>query len=160
MFEADRPMKKARLIREQTDAKLQRLIALRDEPTPAGGWVRALRAALSMTAARLANRIGVHREAISRIEKDEIAGSVSIKTMRRVAEGLDCVFVYALVPKTTLDATMRAQAGRLAIQRLSQASHTMTLEDQALSGSENKVVLARLIDDIMADPPPSLWDVE
>lgn len=160
MFEADRPMKKARLIREQTEAKLQRIIALRDEPTPAGGWVRALRAALNMTAARLANRIGVHREAISRIEKDEIAGSVSIKTMRRVAEGLDCVFVYALVPKTTLDATVRAQAQRLAFKRLSQASHTMALEDQALSDRENREVLSRLIDDIMDDPPASLWEVE
>lgn len=151
-------MKKTRLIREQIDAKLRRFLALKEEPTPSGGWIRALRAGLGMTAARLAERVGVNRQRITRIERDEASGSVTIKTMRRVAEGLGCVFVYALIPKTTLDATVRAQARRLALLRLSLVSHTMALEDQALSESENDEVLARLIDDIMDDPPRSLWE--
>lgn len=153
-------MNKQRLIREQTATNLNRLVALKGMPLPQLGWVRTLRSALGITTSQLAGRLGTKKQAISRIEKDEIVGSVSIKTMRRIAEGLDCVFVYAIVPKTTLEETVRTQARKLAIKRHAQASHTMALEDQALSASENRDVLERMINDIVNDPPPGLWDAE
>ena len=93
-------MKKKNLIREQLDASLQRFSHLRNAPPPPKGWIRAIRNALGMTAKQLANRLGVAQQAVARIENGELEGSVTIKTMRRIAERLDCVFVYGFVPLT------------------------------------------------------------
>ncbi len=150
-------MNKQRLVREQLEVTLQRLAPLRTVSQPPKGWIRAIRDALGMTAKQLAGRLGVAQQAVARIEKDELAGAVTIKTMRRVAESLDCVFVCGFVPRTSLETALRNQAERVAAKRLQQASHTMTLEDQALTKAENQKVLAELVDELVATPPPYLW---
>jgi predicted DNA-binding mobile mystery protein A len=150
-------MNKNRLIREQLEASLQRLAPLRGVNPPPKGWVRAIRDALGMTARQLAGRLGVSQQSVARIEKDELSGSVTIKTMRRVAESLDCVFVCGFVPKSSLEATVRKQAERLASGRLARASQTMALEDQGLSAGENKKVLSGMVDEILDELPSNLW---
>jgi len=117
-----------------------------------------VRDALGMTARQLARRMGVAQQAVARIEKDELAGSVTIKTMQRVAERLDCSFVYAFVPHSTLDAALRKQAHTVATKRLAQANHTMALEAQSLSTDENKRVLSEMIDELVDTVPSALWD--
>ena len=121
-------MNKKKLIREQLDASLQRLRPILNVTAPPKGWIRAIRDALGMTAKQLANRLDVAQQAVARIEKEESAGSVTIKTMRRIAECLDCVFVYGFVPRTSLEETVARQAKKVAAQRLAQASQTMSLE--------------------------------
>ena len=151
-------MNKRKLIREQLDASLQRLSPLLDVTAPPKGWIRAIRDALGMTARQLANRLGVAQQAVARIEKEELAGSVTIKTMRRIAECLDCVFVYGFVPLTSLEETVARQAKNIAAQRLAQASQTMSLENQALSRKENDQALSDLVDELIRTLPSSLWN--
>ena len=151
-------MNKKKLIREQLDASLQRLSPLLDVTAPPKGWIRAIRDALGMTARQLANRLGVAQQAVARIEKEELAGSVTIKTMRRIAECLDCVFVYGFVPRTSLEETVARQAKNIAAQRLAQASQTMSLENQALSRKENDQALSDLVDELIRTLPSSLWN--
>jgi predicted DNA-binding mobile mystery protein A len=151
-------MKKKNLIREQLYASLQRFSHLRNAPPPPKGWIRAIRDALGMTAKQLANRLGVAQQAVARIEKGELEGSVTIKTMRRIAECLDCVFVYGFVPRTSLAETVSRQAKNVAAQRLAQVSQTMSLEDQALSRKENEQVLSNLVDELIRTLPSNLWD--
>ena len=151
-------MNKKKLIREQLDASLKRLRPLLDVTAPPKGWIRAIRNALGMTARQLANRLGVAQQAVARIEKEEPAGSVTIKTMRRIAECLDCVFVYGFVPRTSLEETVASQAKKVASQRLSQASQTMSLENQALSRRENERALSDLVDELLRTLPSNLWN--
>ncbi len=151
-------MNKKKLIREQLEVSLQRLSPLHTVSHPQKGWVRAIRDALGMTAKQLATRLGVAQQAVARIEKDELTGSVTIKTMRRVAECLDCVFVCGFVPHSSLEATLHKQAQQLASKRLSQASQTMTLEDQALSTKEKEKVLSEMVDELVDSPPSNLWN--
>ena len=151
-------MKNKNLIREQIDASLQRFGHLRNIPPPPKGWVRAIRDALGMTAKQLANRLGVAQQAVARIEKGELQGSVTIKTMRRIAECLDCVFVYGFVPRTNLAETVSRQAKSVAAQRLTQVSQTMSLEDQALNRKENEQVLSNLVDELIRTLPSNFWD--
>ena len=98
------------------------------------------------------------QQAVARIEKDELTGSVTIKTMRRVAGCLDCVFVYGFIPRSSLEATLRKQAHQLAAKRIIQASQTMALEDQALTTRENKKVLSEMIDKLVDTLPSNLWN--
>jgi len=149
---------KKKLVREQIEAALRRLSPLREINPPTKGWIRAIRNGLGMTARQLAGKLGVAQQAVARIERDELAGSVTIKTMRRVAECLDCVFVCGFVPRSSLESTIRTQAQRLASKRLSQASQTMTLENQALSTSENRRVLSEMVDELVDTMPANLWN--
>ena len=151
-------MNNKKLIREQLDVSLQRLSPLRNVPAPQKGWIRAIRHALGMTAKQLANRLSVAQQAVARIEKGELEGSVTIKTMRRIAECLDCVFVYGFVPRTSLEETVARQAKYVATQRLAQASQTMSLENQALSKKENEQILSNLVDELIRTLPSTLWD--
>ena len=150
-------MNRNKLIREQLEASLQRLAPLRGVNPPPKGWVRAIRDALGMTAKQLAGRLGISQQSVARIEKDELSGSVTIKTMRRVADSLDCVFICGFVPRSSLEATVRKQAEQLASRRLAQASQTMALEDQALKAEENKKVLSGMVDELVDELPSNLW---
>jgi len=151
-------MNKKKLIRQQLDVSLQRLSPLLDVIAPPKGWIRAIRDALGMTAKQLANRLGVAQQAVARIEKEELAGSVTIKTMRRIADCLDCVFVYGFVSRTSLEETVARQAKQIAIRRLTQASQTMSLENQALSRRENEQALSDLVDELIRTLPSNLWN--
>lgn len=151
-------MKKNKLIREQLDDSLKQFKPLLYVSAPSKGWIRAIRAALGMTARQLANRLDVAQQAVSRIEKEEPAGSVTIKTMRRIAESLDCRFVYGFVPRTSLEETVARQAKKVAIKRLIQASQTMNLENQALTRIENEQALSNLVDELIRTLPSTFWN--
>ncbi len=149
-------MKNRTLIREQLEPKLSLLRPFSEVSPPPKGWVRAIRDALGMSAQQLAKRTGMAQQRITVIEKAELTGSVTLKTMRRIAEGLNCVFVCGFVPKSTLETTVREQAEKRAAKRLSQASHTMGLESQGLNDLENKKVFSETVERLLKNPS-RLW---
>jgi predicted DNA-binding mobile mystery protein A len=151
-------LNKKRLILEQLDVSLHRLDPLRSVSVPPKGWIRAIRGALGMSARQLANRLGFSQQALARIEKDELAGAVTVKTLRRIAEQLDCVFVCGFVPRTSLESTIHQQAQRVVAKRLGKASQTMALEDQALGRQENQKILSAMVEELSNNPPSNLWD--
>ena len=151
-------MNKKKLIRGQLEVSLQKLRPLLEISTPSKGWIRAIRDALGMSARQLANRLGVAQQRVALIEKDELSGSVTIKTMRRIAECLDCMFVYGFVPRSSLEETLRQQAEKVARKNIARASHTMRLEDQALSDKENEHILSEMVEELIDTLPPSLWN--
>ncbi len=151
-------MNKKKLIREQLEASLQRFEPLHAVSIPGKGWIRAIRDGLGMTARQLAGRLGIAQQSVARIERDERTGSVTIKTMQRIAEGLDCTFVYGFVPNSSLEETIRDQAKLIALNRLTQASQTMLLENQMLSNLENKIMLTEIVEELVNTLPSYLWD--
>ena len=152
--------KQKKLILEQLDITLKRFSELKAVPLPKKAWIRAIRDALNISTRQLGDRLGVNKSRITRIEQDELSGSVTLKTMRRIAEALDCVFVYGFVPRKTLEQTVRNQAIRVAKKRMSRVSHTMALEDQELSAEENKKAFESLVDELVRTMPKSLWEVD
>lgn len=152
-------MNKKKLIREQMETTLAKLNILRKVNPPVKGWIRAIRNALGMSSRQLAIRMGVAQQSVSRIEKDELSGSVTIKTMRKTAEALDCIFVYAFVPRHSLNKTLHSQAMIYAKGQLNQVSQTMALEAQSLSPSENQVMLENMVEKIVSQPPANLWEL-
>jgi len=151
-------MNKQKLVREQLEISLRRFHPLLAVSIPPKGWIRAIRDALSMSARQLANRLGLSQQAISRIEQDELVGSVTVKTLQRVAQSLDCVFVYGFVPRSSLESTIRQQAQRVAVKRLGKVAQTMALEDQALGQRENQKILIGLVENMTNNPPSNLWE--
>ncbi len=89
-----------------------------------------------------------------------MGGSVTLKTMRRISDAFDCVFVYGFVPRKTLKDTLRNQAVHVAKKRMARVAHTMALEDQGLSGKEQKKAFEAVVDELIRTLPKSLWEVD
>ena len=69
----------------------KRLAPLRAESivTPPRGWAKAIREALGMTTRQLAKRMGAAPSRVSAIEKAEMTGAITLKTLRETAEAMD-----------------------------------------------------------------------
>ena len=141
------------LVLKQLQEKLSTYLPLLSVQPPKRGWIRAIRRGLGMSGRQLANRMNVTRQRISEIEKQEIPGSITLNTMQRVADALECVFVYSIIPKTSFQEIVRKQAEVKAKKQLNWASHTMELENQALSNEENREILSNMIDEILHEMP-------
>jgi len=150
-----------RLMRSQLTKQLRiAQEARRKSPRPRGGWMRSVRESLRMTGVQLGKRLGVSRQRVAQIEKDELLGNVTLKTLSQVAEAMDCSFVYWIVPKTSLEETVRSQARKIAEARLNQTSLTMSLEGQGLSDQDRAELIDGAVDTILSDASVPLWEDE
>jgi predicted DNA-binding mobile mystery protein A len=99
---------------------------------PRKGWIYAIRTALGMTGADLSRRLNIAPSGVTRIEKNEAEGTINIETLKRVAEALDCDFVYGFVPRRSLELTVRERARKISHRRLALTQQTMSLERQTI----------------------------
>lgn len=152
--------KHKQIARRQLDITLDKLAEVRSIKPPPKGWIRAVREALGMSGKQLAGRLQVSQPRVFKLEQGEPSGALTLKTMRQAAEALDCVFVYALVPRSTLEETVRTQARAVAGERLQRVSHTMLLEAQGLSMKEQQAFLDDAIEELARETPKDLWDIK
>lgn len=150
--------KQKKLAREQLDQTLKQFLPLKAIVLPTKGWIRAIRDALGMTGEQLAKRLDTNKQRISRIEQDEKLGNITVKTLRNVADALDCEFVYGFIPKQTLEDAVRNQARTVAKKRMSRSDQMMRLEKQELRPSEKEKAVESMISEIIDTMPKSLWD--
>ena len=118
-------------LRRRMDQRFRRLGPLSELGRPHGGWIRAVRDALGMSATQLAQRLGVSQQRVAALEQGELQLATQLNTLTRVANALDCELVYALVPRTSLTEMVEEQAKRKAVQHLRWVAHHSRLEDQA-----------------------------
>lgn len=111
-----------------------------------------------MSGKQLAGRIDVDVSRVAEMEKAETQGNITLKSLRRAAEAMECELVYALVPKTTLEDTLRVQAEKKAKQHMQIVAHTMRLEDQGLSQESDAKQVVKMVNEWLNDPPRWLWD--
>lgn len=114
-------------VRRQLDEKLA---TNRMPPTPSTGWIRTIRDALGMSATDLANRLDTSQPNITQYEKSEVAGNITMKTLIRVAEALNCRLEYVFTPINSLEQTVMDQAQLVARSEFEEVDHTMQLENQ------------------------------
>ncbi len=152
--------KQKQIARRQLDITLDKFAEMRSMKPPPKGWIRAVREALGMSGKQLAGRLQVSQPRVFKLEQGEPSGALTLKTMRQAAEALDCVFVYALVPRSTLEETVRTRARMVAGERLQRVSHTMLLEAQGLSMKEQQAFLDDAIEELARETPQDLWDIK
>ena len=116
--------------RDRLDSKLASIKPIDSFARPPKGWVRAIRDAIGMTGTQLGKRLGMTAQGIVSLERSEASGTIQLNTLRRAAEAMDCVTVYALVPKTSLTEMVDHRAREIALRALGRVSHSMALEDQ------------------------------
>ncbi len=103
-----------------------------------------------MSSTDLATRMGVSQQTVLELERSELHDTIKLETLRRAAEALNCDLVYFLVPRASLDETVKAQAHRKAARQLGRVAHHSRLEDQAVTDDDMAAQLdelaARFID--------------
>jgi predicted DNA-binding mobile mystery protein A len=99
--------------------------------------------------------LNISQPSVTALEQSEAKGSISLASLRRVAEALDCTLVYALVPNKPLDAMVRDRARDFLRRRREPIEHSMALEDQQVKGRD----LNARLDEIIRETNPRLfWD--
>lgn len=148
-----------RVLRDELDRSFERYPLLRvDLQPPSGGWLKAIRTSLGMTAKQLGRRVGVGQSVISEAEASEAEGRITLKTLQKISDGLECDVVYALVPRGSLTALVHNRANGMAHRMVGEVSHGMSLEAQATDEAtrEREVVDAR--ERLIATGSSHIWD--
>jgi predicted DNA-binding mobile mystery protein A len=101
------------------------------------GWIKYMRQAIGMTQQNLAERVKVSKATVAQAESGEAKGKVTVDTLKKMAEGMECEFVYAFVPKGTISAIQKEEALKKAKRLLLKADTHMTLEDQRVERDLN-----------------------
>ncbi len=113
-------------------------------PRPVHGWLKAVRKALGLPAAAVADRLSVTVATVQAYEKREKAETITLETLRRAAGALDCELVVAMVPRNGKTFAELAARNNPEIAHLKATEHSMALEDQASNDLDNQTA-ARLI---------------
>jgi predicted DNA-binding mobile mystery protein A len=149
---------KSETARKALDKRLKSVSSLNQNERPHKGWIRAVREAVGMTSTQLAKRMGVVRSRITHLEKSEIQETLTLETLRRAANALDCSLVYVFVPRKSFQDTVEARARRVAAKLIRKVDHTMALEDQNLEEGALAEEVETLAQKILRDKQRLLWD--
>lgn len=152
-------MKNQSLQLQQLNAKMQSIAVIKQIAVPPTGWIKAVRTALGMTLQQLGNKLSITKQSLQVIELREVEGTITLKTLQSVANGLDMELVYGFVPKDgTLDSLIERKAIELATQIVMRTSNTMKLEDQENSKARIQKAIEERAVTIKNEMPKILWD--
>lgn len=146
------------LLIEQLSNRLKGLDRKELREAPAKGWIRSMRESLSMTSYQLAKRVGVPQSNIMKWEEREVDGAITMRSMSRVAEAMQCDFVYALVPRKPINSILEERAKQIVSGSLEQVSRSMRLEDQETKASHRTRLTKDLVRRLLEETPKRLWD--
>ena len=71
----------------------------RNVGVPEEGWLRQVRQVTGVMASDVASRMKMSEQALFRLERAEKKGTITLKSLRRAADALECDVVYAVVPR-------------------------------------------------------------
>ncbi len=135
-----------------TFAKVSHLI-------PQSGWIKAIRTSIGMSMQQLGNKLQISKQAVAEMEKREIEGSITLKSLREFAKVADMQLVYGFVPKDkSLETAIKKRAIELATQIVMRTANTMNLENQGNSKKRLETAIKDRAEDIMNEYPKLLWD--
>lgn len=142
----------------QLDESLAQFRALRDRPSPPDGWLRSIRQALGMSLRQVAERAGLSVTSVQSAELNEMKGSIQLDSLRKLADVLECDLVYALVPRTSLAATLERQAMERAERIVGRVSDSMDLEAQGVPEPERQRQVNELAEALLRERGRDFWD--
>ncbi len=119
------------------DDRFKKIQAITSFGAPSNGWIRSIREAIGMSAADLGNRLGIAPQSVLTLEKSELNGRAQMDSLKKAAEALDCTFVYALIPNSSLEDFVQRQLRKVATEKMKKVSHSMKLEDQEIAFNQS-----------------------
>ncbi|TNC82066.1 MAG: mobile mystery protein A [Oleiphilus sp.] len=145
------------IARKQLDKRLELARHLEVFARPHRGWIKAIREALGLTTKQLGKRMGVSQPRIVDIEKSENMGSITLGTLERAANAMDCKLVYTLVPRRPLTELVEERARILAKKKLAVTGHNMALEAQSVLDEDEQVQFELMVRKILEKAGSNIW---
>jgi predicted DNA-binding mobile mystery protein A len=150
---------KQHLLLQQADKKLDHFKHLKSTVIPPKGWINTFRIALKMSLRQLGNRLRISPQSVKEIEVREANGTITLNSLRDVANAMDLKLVYGFVSKhESLEQMIEKRANELAIEIVMRTNATMTLEDQQNSRERIEQAVAHKTAEIKFEIPKFLWD--
>lgn len=146
--------------RKALDNKVSALPPLQKMQRPHKGWIKAVREALGMSSKQLAARLNVSPPRITALEKSELDETMTVASLRRAAEALDCALVYSFVPKGSFEEILKRRAHRIAAEVIGKVDHTMRLEAQNLHEDKLDDEIEDLAAQILREQHKMIWDTK
>lgn len=147
------------LLLQQTDKKTQAFKELKSITIPTKGWINTFRTAIKMSLRQLGNRLHIAPQSVKEIEEREANGTITLKSLRDVANALDMQLVYGFVSKhDSLEQMIEKRAKELAKEIVMRTHNTMTLEAQENSAERIEQAIAQKTAEIKYEMPKYLWD--
>ena len=143
------------LARQQLDRRLQEEPR---NPAPPQGWIRTVREALGMSATQLARKMGIKIQSLRVIEESEKKGTISLSTLTRAANAMNCEVKVCFLPNPSLDGILKKQALEAAQKIHERTALHMSLEDQATSSSFRENQVRETADDLIRNLDRRLWE--
>jgi predicted DNA-binding mobile mystery protein A len=111
-----------------------------------------------MTTTQLGKRLGVTQSRVVAIEQAEAKKSITLNSLEKAAQAMDCQLVYVLLPRKPLEKQVREQAENLSRKQIESTRHTMTLEAQAIDKDDEDELRKRLVEKILEKAGSELWE--
>lgn len=111
-----------------------------------------------MSAEQLGKRLGISKQAVGSLERNEVRKTVSLDSLEKAARGLGCRVAYAIVPEPSLEALLDQRAQAVARRKLARVAHSMALEAQGPSAELDQLQLDELANELKEKLGRELWD--
>lgn len=149
--------KLAALEQKQMDATLRRTAGAASIETPRSGWIKSIRQALGMTAAQLGKRLRTSPQSVLALEKREVAGTITLATLEKAAQALDCRVRVLFIPNHGIEEAVYQRAMDRARDERNRIVHTMGLEGQG-TGVREALDLDKIAESWRTKRRTRLWD--
>ncbi|WP_114972379.1 mobile mystery protein A [Rhodoferax ferrireducens] len=142
---------------EQLQATVKAYGVLLAKRAPSRGWLKEIREALGRTERQQAERLGISGSTLHKSEQSEAEERITLGQLRKLADGLNCELVYALVPRKPLTEVVQDRAKQLAKEEVYGVAHTMSLEDQRPTDERIQKQVARRAEELLRGKWSNLW---
>jgi hypothetical protein len=87
-----------KLLRKKLDREMRFYRLAGRQQNPTSGLLRAVRQALKVPLKEVAGRLGVGESNVFELEEREETGSITLRSLGRVAAAMGCKVVYGIIP--------------------------------------------------------------
>lgn len=127
---------------------------------PKRGWIRQMRELLGMTIKALAQQCRLDPSTIVRLEQSEQKHSITLNSLEKLADGLNCDVKYILVPREPIDQYLLRRAEIAARREIAKVTHTMGLEGQQPTEEQVEAQIQDLAAELLHKRSSTLWEEE
>jgi predicted DNA-binding mobile mystery protein A len=142
---------------EQLQASVSAYASLITRKPPARGWLKLIRESLGLTERQQAQRLGISGSTLHKSEQAESDERITLRQLRKLANGLDCELVYALIPRQPLMDVVHDRARTIALDEVGGVAHTMSLEDQRPTDARIRKQVERRTAELLRGRWSDLW---
>jgi predicted DNA-binding mobile mystery protein A len=111
-----------------------------------------------MSKTQLAKRVDITRPSLDELESNELKETITLASMRRIADALGCDVQYILVPRKPLEQMIAERAMKKASTKLGRINQSQALEASALEAASLSGAVVDLAKEYEVNRPADLWN--